>query len=263
MKAGEILDRIKKALDQPWRDATFRDTFKFGGPDTEVTGIATTVFVTMEVIQKAAAAGLNMIVPHEVTFWNDRDDTALVSADPLYKTKVDLMTKHNIVIFRIHDHMHSQRPDFTYVGSARAIGLDAKYETAPNSHRFVIPETTLGELAASVKKRSGARALRVVGNPSAKVSRIQLGVGYATPAVNNAEIDVVISGEQQESDGGLDSPAYVLDAVTLGVAKGWIMLGHAISEEAGMLEMAQWIKGFVPELPVQLVSAGEPFSNVR
>ena len=263
MKAGEILDRIKTALDQPWRDATFRDTFKFGGPDTEVTGIATTVFVTIEVIQKAAAAGLNMIVPHEDTFWNDRDDTALVSADPLYKTKVDLMTKHNIVIFRIHDHMHSQRPDFTYVGSARAIGLDAKYETAPNSHRFVIPETTLGELAASVKKRSGARALRVVGNPSAKVSRIQLGVGYATPAVNNAEIDVVISGEQQESDGGLDSPAYVLDAVTLGVAKGWIMLGHAISEEAGMLEMAQWIKSFVPELPVQLVSAGEPFTNAR
>ena len=263
MKAGEILDRIKKALDQPWRDATFRDTFKFGGPDTEVTGIATTVFVTMEVIQKAAAAGLNMIVPHEDTFWNDRDDTALVSADPLYKTKVDLMTKHNIVIFRIHDHMHSQRPDFTYVGSARAIGLDPKYETAPNSHRFVIPETTLGELAASVKKRSGARALRVVGNPASKVSRIQLGVGYATPAVNNAEIDVVISGEQQESDGGLDSPAYVLDAVTLGVAKGWIMLGHAISEEAGMLEMAQWIKSFVPELPVQLVSAGEPFTTVR
>ena len=263
MKAGEILDRIKTALDQPWRDATFRDTFKFGGPDTDVTGIATTVFVTIEVIQKAAAAGLNMIVPHEDTFWNDRDDTALVSADPLYKTKVDLMTKHNIVIFRIHDHMHSQRPDFTYVGSARAIGLDAKYETAPNSHRFVIPETTLGELAASVKKRSGARALRVVGNPSAKVSRIQLGVGYATPAVNNAEIDVVISGEQQESDGGLDSPAYVLDAVTLGVAKGWIMLGHAISEEAGMLEMAQWIKSFVPELPVQLVSAGEPFTNAR
>ena len=102
-----------------------------------------------------------------------------------------------------------------------------------------------------------------MGNPSAKVSRIQLGVGYATPAVNNAEIEVVISGEQQESDGGLDSPAYVLDAVTLGVAKGWIMLGHAISEEAGMLEMAQWIKSFVPELPVQLVSAGEPFTNVR
>ena len=44
----------------------------------------------------------------------------------------------------MHDHMHDQRPDFTYVGSARELGLDAKYETAPGSHRFAIPETTLG-----------------------------------------------------------------------------------------------------------------------
>lgn len=217
------------------------------------------MFVTLEVIQKAAAAGLNMIVPHEDTFWNDRDDVTVVSADPLYQAKVDLLRKHNIVIFRIHDHMHAQRPDFTYVGSAREIGLDVRYETAPGSHRFVVPETTLGELAAAVQKRSGARALRVVGDPAARVSRIQLGVGYATPAVNNAEIDVVISGEQQESDGAFDSPAYVLDAATMGRPKGWIMLGHAISEEAGMQEMAQWIKGFVPEIPVELVRAGEPF----
>jgi putative NIF3 family GTP cyclohydrolase 1 type 2 len=259
MTAKEVVDRIKKNLGGPWRDATYRDTFKFGGPDTEVTGIATTVFCSLEVVQRAGAAGCNMIIPHEDTYWNDRDDVAIVSRDPLYTSKVDLMRKHNIVVFRIHDHMHSQRPDFTYVGSAREVGLDARYETAPNSHRFVVPETTLGALAAAVKARSGARALRVVGDPNARVSRIQLGVGYATPAVNNPEVDVVISGEQQETDGTLDSPAYVLDAVALGISKGWIMLGHAISEEAGMLEMAQWIKDFVPEVPVQLVKAGEPF----
>jgi putative NIF3 family GTP cyclohydrolase 1 type 2 len=259
MTAGEVVDRIKKNLGGPWRDTTYRDTFKSGGPETVVTGIATTAFVTLEVIQKAGAAGLNMIIPHEDTFWNDRDDVTVVNRDPLYQTKLDLLRKHNIVVFRIHDHMHSQRPDFTYVGSARDVGLDSKYETAPGSHRFVIPETTLGALAAAVKRQSGARALRVVGDPNAKVSRIQLGVGYATPALNNAEVDVVISGEQQESDGAFDSPAYVLDAATLGIAKGWIMLGHVVSEEAGMLEMAQWIKGFVPEVPVQLVKAGEPF----
>jgi putative NIF3 family GTP cyclohydrolase 1 type 2 len=258
MTAGEVVERIKKNLGGPWRDTTYRDTFKSGGPDTMVTGIATTVFVSLEVIQRAGEAGLNMIVPHEDTFWNDRDDTTVVSGDPLYQTKVDLLRKHNIVIFRMHDHMHSQRPDFTYVGSARLVGLESRYETAPGSHRFVIPETTLGALAADVQKRSGARALRVVGNPDARVSRIQLGVGYATPPVNNAEVDVVISGEQQETDGFLDSPEYVLDAATLGIAKGWIMLGHAISEEAGMLEMADWMRGFIPEVPVQLVKAGEP-----
>jgi putative NIF3 family GTP cyclohydrolase 1 type 2 len=259
MTAGEVIDRIKKNLGVAWRDATYRDTFKFGGPETVVTGIATTVFVTLDVIQRAAADRLNMIIPHEDTFWNARDDTAIVSSDPVYAAKVDLMRKHDVVVFRIHDHMHAQRPDFTYVGSARDVGLDSRHETAPGSHRFVLPETTLGELAAQVQRRTGARALRVVGDPAARVSRVQLGVGYATPPVQSAEIDVVISGEQQEADGGFDSPEYVLDAATLGIVKGWIVLGHAISEEAGMLEMAQWIKGFVPEVPVQLVKAGEPF----
>jgi hypothetical protein len=72
-------------------------------------------------------------------------------------------------------------------------------------------------------------------------------------------VDVVISGEQQEVDGFLDGPEYALDAAALGIPKGWIMLGHAVSEESGMLEMAQWISSFVPEVPVQLVKAGEPF----
>ncbi len=259
MTAGEVVGRIKNNLGVPWRDTTYRDTFKFGGPDTEVTGIATTVFCSSEVVRKATEAGCNMIIPHEVTYWNDRDDVAIVSGDPLYTTKVHFMRKNNIVVFRVHDHMHAQRPDFTYVGSARDVGLDARYETAPNSHRFVIPETTLGALAADVKRRTGARALRVVGDPNARVSRIQLGVGYATPSIHNPDVDVIISGEQQETDGTLDSPEYVLDAAALGINKGWIMLGHAVSEEAGMLEMAQWIKGFVPEIPVQLVKAGEPF----
>jgi putative NIF3 family GTP cyclohydrolase 1 type 2 len=259
MTAGEVVDRIKKNLGGPWRDTTYRDTFKLGGNDTEIRGIATTVFCSFEVVQRASAAGCNMIIPHEDIYWNDRDDVAIASGDPLYTTKVDFMRKNNMVVFRMHDHMHSQRPDFTYVGSAREIGLDPKYETAPNSHRFVIPETTLGALVAEIRRRTGARALRTVGDPNARVSRIQLGVGYATPAVNSTDVDVVISGEQQETDGTLDSPEYVLDAVALGINKGWIMLGHAVSEEAGMLEMAQWIQGFVPEVPVQLVEAGEPF----
>jgi putative NIF3 family GTP cyclohydrolase 1 type 2 len=257
--AGEVVARIKTNVGIPWRDTTYRDTFKIGGPDTAVRGIATTMFCSFDTVKRAAEAGCNMIIPHEDTYWNDRDDTSIVSGDPLYKVKVDFMKEHNIVIFRMHDHMHSQRPDFLYVGSARALGLASKYETAPQSHRFVIPETTLGALAADYQKRLGIHALRVVGNPNAKVSRIQLGVGYATPAVNTADVDVVVSGELQETDGGFDSPEYVLDAMSLGITKGWIMLGHNVSEEQGMLEMAQWLKGFIPEVPVQLIRSNEPF----
>jgi putative NIF3 family GTP cyclohydrolase 1 type 2 len=261
--AGEVVNRIKAAMaieGVAWNDRTTRDRFKFGGPDTIVTGIATTFMGTFEAITKASGLGLNMIVPHEDTYWNDPDNTSIAEADTLvYKMKVDFMTKHSIVIFRIHDHMHRQRPDFTFSGTAREIGLDPLTETAPNSHRFVIPQTTLGELAARVKAIRGDEAIRVVGDPSVKVSRIATGAGMATPAVNSPDIDVVIGGEQREIEGTFDSPEYVLDAVSLGVAKGWIVLGHHMSEESGMQEMAEWLRPIIPELNVQHIRAGNVY----
>ena len=155
--------------------------------------------------------------------------------------------------------MHRQRPDFTFSGTAREVGLDPSTETAPNSHRFVIPETTLGELAARVKKIRGDDAIRVVGDPNAKVSRVAIGAGMATPAVNAHDIDVVIGGEQREIEGTFDSPEYVMDAATLGVPKGWIILGHNMSEESGMQEMADWLRPIVPEVKVQHVRAGNVY----
>jgi putative NIF3 family GTP cyclohydrolase 1 type 2 len=260
LTAGDVVNRIKAVMavqGVAWSDATTRDRFKFGGPDTVVTGVATTFMGTFEAITRASERGLNMIIPHEDTYWNDADNTLVAEADPLvYKAKIDFMTKHDIVIFRIHDHMHRQRPDFTFSGTAREVGLDPMTETAPNSHRFVIPETTLGELAARMKKVRGDDAIRVVGDPAAKVRRIAVGAGMATPAVNAAEVDVVIGGEQREIDGVFDSPEYVMDAATLGVPKGWIILGHHMSEESGMQEMADWLRPIVPEVKVLHVRAG-------
>ena len=58
LTAGDVVARIKSNLGAPWRDTTYRDTFKFGGPETPVTGIATTVFCSFDVVKQAAAAGL-------------------------------------------------------------------------------------------------------------------------------------------------------------------------------------------------------------
>jgi len=263
LTAGDVVNRIKALMavqGVPWGDATTRDRFKFGGPDTVVTGIATTFMGTFEAITKASALGLNMIIPHEDTYWNDPDNTLIAEADTLvYKKKTDFMAAHNIVVFRIHDQMHRQRPDFTFSGTAREVGLDPATETSPNSHRFVIPETTLGELAARVKRIRGDEAIRVVGDPAAKVSRIATGAGMATPAVNSADVDVVIGGEQREIEGTFDSPEYVMDAATLGVPKGWIILGHNMSEESGMQEMADWLRPIVPEVKVLHIRAGNVY----
>ena len=84
MTAGEVVDLIKKNLGG-WNDRSTRDTFKAGGPDSTVTGIATTMFATFDVLQHAHAAGLNMIIPHEDTWWNDPDNTKDLQDNALYK----------------------------------------------------------------------------------------------------------------------------------------------------------------------------------
>ena len=258
MTGREVVDLIKKNVGVPWNEQSYRDTFKLGNPDSQVKGIATTVMVTFDVLKRANEAGLNMVIAHEDTFWNDRDDTKDLTSNPLYKMKTEYVAKNDMIVWRIHDHMHSMKPDYTVVGSLRSVGIEGGENAVMTPRVFTIPETTLGEFASKIKKSTGSRAFRCVGNPQAKVSKILLGPGYATPRMS-ADVDVVIGGEQQEADGALDNVEYVADAASLGMSKGLIMLGHVISEQPGMEDLAKWMSTFVKGIPIRFVPAAEPF----
>lgn len=257
MTAREVVDRIKKNIGIPWNEQSYRDTFKVGNPDTEVKGIATTFMATLDLLQRAHSAGMNLVVSHEPTFWNDADTVKDLTGDPIYQFKVDFCTKNNMVVWRLHDHLHARRPDLIWVGLARALGWQDR-ETRPGQHRYTLPPTTLGALAADVQRHLNVRALRVVGDPSAKVSTIAVGVGYSIPRIS-PDVDVVMGGESIETGGALDDAEYVMDAATLGINKGQIILGHAVSEEPGMEDCANWLRTFITEVPIQFIRAGEPF----
>src|SRR5438105_6844031 len=159
-----------------------------------------------------------------------------------------------MIVWRNHDGLHAMKPDFTVLASLRAVGIKAGDEAVMNAPVYNIAETTLGEFAAQVKRLTGARAFRCVGDPKAKISRILLGPGYATPRMM-PDVDVVIGGEQQEADGGFDNVEYVLDAVSLGMAKGVIMLGHVVSEQPGMEDLGKWMRTFLPDVRIEYVPA--------
>jgi putative NIF3 family GTP cyclohydrolase 1 type 2 len=89
MTAREVLALMKQNLGSPWNESTYRDVFHAGNPDIEVKGIATTFMATLDLIQRAHAAGLNMVISHETTYWNDRDDTNGLTADAVYQFKTD------------------------------------------------------------------------------------------------------------------------------------------------------------------------------
>ena len=92
-----------------------------------------------------------------------------------------------------------------------------------------------------------------------RVTRIALGPGYGVPQLTSS-FDVAVGGEAPESGGNAE---YVLDAAAAGQKKGLILLGHMMSEDFGMKEVADWLRTFLPDLPIEWIPAGEPFSAVQ
>ena len=261
MTAREVVERIRKKLGVPWNERSYRDTFKAGDPDTEVKGIATTFMATLDLLQRAHTAGMNMVVTHEPTFWSDADTVTNLGADPIYKFKVDFCNRSHMVVWRFHDHWHARKPDMEFGGLARALGWEGR-EIAPGQHHYQLPPTTLAALAADIQRRLHVRTMRVVGDPHATVSTVAMGVGYNIPRIA-PEIDVVIGGENTEADSPFDDTEYIVDADSLGGHKGQIILGHSISEEPGMEDCAIWLRTFISEVPIQWIQAGEPFWSPR
>ena len=119
----KVVELIQAKLAVTWRTETV-DTFKAGNPDTAVRGIATTVMATMSVLERAAAAGRNFVITHEPTFYGHTDTTAEIETDPIYQRKAALIKKHDLVVWRFHDHWHMRRPEPMAQGFFRAMGWE-------------------------------------------------------------------------------------------------------------------------------------------
>jgi putative NIF3 family GTP cyclohydrolase 1 type 2 len=260
LTAGEIVDRIKKNLGIPWpdNDKTFRDTFKIGGPDSPVNGIATSFGTNFRVMDLANKAGLNMIITHEPTFYSDADVVDWVKDDPMYTYKIDWATRNNMVVWRIHDHWHAHKPDGIRVGWDNAMGWN-RYKVEGNNSLYELPPTTLGELAKYVAKTLNTRSVRVVGNPNLPVTKVGRGghlLGQNMASLQAA--DCIIVSETRE----YDSFEYVRDTVLSGAKKGAIFIAHQSGEDEGMRYFAEWSKPFLPEIPVKFIPTTDEFWTV-
>jgi putative NIF3 family GTP cyclohydrolase 1 type 2 len=258
MTAREVVDLIKKNSGMPWNERSTRDTFKTGDPDAEVKGIATTMMSTFDQLKRASQAGLNMVITHEDTWWNDADNTRDLLTNPLYLKKMEFIKNNGMIIWRNHDGMHAMKVDVTVTGTLRAIGVKGGENAGMRPGVLTVPEMTLGDFASQAKRLSGIRAIRCVGDPKAKITKVLDGPGYATPRMT-PDTDVVVGGESQEADGGFDNVEYVADAASLGINKGLVMLGHVVSEQPGIEDYAKWLQTFIEGIPIQYIPAEEPF----
>ena len=258
LTAGAVIERIQKNVGVAWHTPTV-DTFKAGGPDTRVKGIATTMMATLDVVQRAAAAGRNLVITHEPTFYSHEDNTASLTQDPTYRFKAEFLRKNDMAVWRFHDHWHAHRPDGIATGMAEELGW-TKRADPENPRLFRFDEMSLADLAREMQKKLNIRAMRVVGDPALRVRTVGANWGYANQEggirqLARPELDVLVAGEARE----WEVVEYADDTIASGRKKGLILLGHIVSEQAGMKHCASWLKGFVSEVPVEFIAAREPF----
>lgn len=261
LTAREIISRIQAHVGVPWQAETV-DTFKAGNPDEPVTGIAVTMMATMDVLERAAASGKNLIITHEPTFYNHLDKLDVLpekEKDPVLAAKLAFIAERHLIVWRFHDHWHRRIPDGIEAGMAHALGWE-KQQDPENQYLFAVSETTMESLAADLKKKLDVRVLRVVGDLHLRVKKVALVPGASgfqkeTLALERNDVDVLVTGEPRE----WETVEYVADAVAQGKHKALIILSHIPSEQAGMEECTRWLKSFVTEVPVEFIPAKDPF----
>ena len=201
LTAGLIVDRIKDKVGVPWLADTV-DKLVHGAATTPVKGIATTMMATLDVVERAAAAGRNMVITHEPTFYSHLDATDALLQDPTYRQKAEFLRSHDMVVFRFHDHWHARRPDGIATGMARELGCE-KQADPEHPRQFQFAPVPLARFAREIQARLGIRTMRVIGDPALVVHRVTANWGCASgmpgiPAFARSDVDVMVVGEARE-----------------------------------------------------------------
>ncbi len=257
--ARDVVKAIQSEVGVEWRKDTV-DTFKAGDPDTPITGIAVTMMATMDVLQRAAAKGLNLVITHEPTFYAHLDTPEeMPESDPVWAEKRAFIAQHRMVVWRFHDHWHLRKPDGIEAGMVHALGWE-KFQNPHDDFQFTLPQTTLRALAESVASKLQSPVLRVVGDPNLQVTLVGMSPGAAGFAheshlLERDDVQVLLVGEPRE----WETVEYADDAVAQGRKKALIVIGHIPSEQAGMEECTRWLRTFLKSVPVAFVPAKQPF----
>lgn len=251
---------IASVPDAPFPDTV--DTIKTGDASQELTGITVTFLVTSDAIEHAIQNGSNLIITHEPTFYNHRDEIDWLKDHAVYQAKRRLIDENRIVIWRFHDYLHSIPPDSTVMGILQEMDWEANVSPDQPFLSDIQPMTLLN-LGRVIKDRLGLDRVFVVGDLTLMCKRAAILPGFPPAefqigALGDPTVDVLITGEIHE----WETSEYVRDATSLGLGKGLIVLGHAASEEPGLKRIVPWLEERLPGVPIAFAPTKDAFHQV-
>jgi putative NIF3 family GTP cyclohydrolase 1 type 2 len=262
MKAHELYSYLK-SLDNGWvNQENTVDTFKSGNPDAEVSGIAVGWMSYTWALKQAVKLGCNVFVTHEPTYYDHFDNNARTFNLPGVSDKRRFIEANELIILRCHD-LWDQMPEIgipdswgEWLGLGRPIDGEGYYRV------FDVSGKTALQVAQQIAERTwplGQEAVALIGPPNKDVTRVSIGTGAITSffeCIDNYKVDLAIctdDGIHYWRDGG-----YAID-----MSIPLIVVNHAVSEEAGLMNLAKFLERRFPDIPVHHITQRCMYKLIR
>ncbi len=261
MKAYELQSYLK-TLNGGWVNYEKTvDTFKSGNPDVVVRGIAVGWMSYTWALRQAVELGCNVFVTHEPTYYDHFDNAPQIFDLPGVSDKRRFIEENELVILRCHD-LWDQIPAIGIADSwGEWLGLGKAIDGEGYFRVYDVSGKTALQVAQEVVLRTtlfGQEAVALVGPPEREVTRVSIGTGAITPfleCIALYKVDLAIctdDGTHYWRDGGY--------AIDMGIPL--IVVNHAVSEEAGVLNLAKHLQVHFPNIPVHHIPQGCMFKLI-
>jgi putative NIF3 family GTP cyclohydrolase 1 type 2 len=231
------------------------DQFLHGDPSTEVKGMATAWIPTNAAIGEAGRKGLNLFISHEPAFCEGFGSTP--SGRQVANTKRALLDRLGMVVLRCHD-TWDRMPEIGIPDAwTRWLGFAAENRPVESFYRICLTGgRSVREVARAVTAkvaRLGENAVRVLGDPDAKVSRLAVGTGAIThlPSMHDLKADAILA-----TDDGMNMWTGGIWSLDLGIPV--LIVNHATAEKPGMMAMARYLSRQFPGVPSHYVDVAFP-----
>ncbi|HWB87756.1 MAG TPA: Nif3-like dinuclear metal center hexameric protein [Acidimicrobiia bacterium] len=249
LRAGDVAAYLT-SLAPPWEypDDTV-DTFKAGGPDTEVTGIAVAWLPFTWALHRAIELGCSLFVTHEPTYYDHHDRREELFQLEIPAGRRALLEEAGMAVLRCHDLWDRFPGEGITTSWGDHLGLDRLVDSDDYSRVYAIDPTTAREFAAVVASRTagmGQPGVHLIGDGDRRVETVCIGTGAISPyleLVSRFEPDLVIC-----TDDGMDywrDGAFAVDG-----GPPIVVVHHGVTEEPGVARLAERLRRAFPDIPV-------------
>ena len=192
-------------------------------PETDVKRVLVALDITEKVVQEAITGGYGVILSHHPLIFSPL--RRIEPSDPIARKLIDLI-RAGVTVMSFHTRLDAVKGGVNDV-LAEALGLKNVEPFGENGEAIgrigtLEAPTTLAELAATVKRATGAEAVQVsnAGNPVYRVAVLGGSGSDDVRAAAQAGADTYVSGELKHS--------YLTDAPECGI--NLIAAGHFYTE---------------------------------